>query len=455
MKDAVASFRDLDKNETIRVISHLDSDGICAASILINTFNNENIKYSLSIVQQVNEGLLFDLKNEKHQYYFFTDLGSGQFSKIAYILKGKKIFILDHHELDVQTESDNIVHINPHLFGINGSKEISGSGVVYLFCSHVNEKYKSMVHIALIGAIGDIQEHQGFLPLNDELLKEAKKQCKIQVKRGLRCFGMQTRPIHKVLEYSTDPYIPDVSGSESGAIKFLQQIGINPKDKNRWKKMINLSEGDMKKLVTGIIMKRINETDPEDVLGNIYILLDEEEGSPFRDAKEFSTLLNACGRLYKPSLGIGVCLGDKKLKKRAMEHMNNYKKEIIKAIHWYNDNKNSPSVVREDGFVIINAQKKILSTMIGTLASILSKSDEFEEGTYIMSLSHDQHNNTKVSLRVAGKNNSVDLRKIMREVTKHVNNAEAGGHKEAAGAIIPIKEEEKFIKIAKEVLGSK
>jgi RecJ-like exonuclease len=451
-KNAAESFKKIDKRETIRVISHLDSDGICAASILLHAFMHEGRKYSLSIVQQVNELLLLDLNKEHYKYYFFTDLGSGQFSKIAKILKDKVVFILDHHELDAQQNHDSIVHVNPHLFGINGSKEISGSGVVYIFCSFLHDKYKNMAHVALIGAIGDVQENQGFLKLNNEILEEAQKQKKIEVKRGLKFFGQQTRPIHKILEYSTDPYIPDVTGSESGAFNFLAELGIHPKHKNGWKRMIDLSDEDMKRLVTGIIMKRLDEENPEDILGNVYILSDEKAGSPFRDAKEFSTLLNACGRLNKPSLGIGVCLGDPKLKKKAIQHMNSYKREIVKAMNWYEQHKYDDAVINGDGFVIINAKNEILSTMIGTVASIISKSKEFKEGTYIMSLAQDPHHNTKVSLRISGKHKNVDVKRLMVEITGYIPDAEAGGHKEAAGAIILTLHEEKFIEIAQEML---
>jgi single-stranded-DNA-specific exonuclease len=451
-RDAAESFKKIDKRETIRVISHLDSDGICAASILLYAFMHEGRKYSLSIVQQVNELLLLDLHKEPYKNYFFTDLGSGQFSKIARILKDKEIFILDHHELDSQQKQDNIIHINPHLFGINGSKEISGSGVVYLFCSYLNDKYRTMAYVALIGAIGDVQENQGFMKLNNEILDEALKQHKIEVKRGLKFFGQQTRPIHKILEYSADPYIPDVTGSESGAFNFLAELGIHPKHKKAWKRMIDLSDEDMQKLVAGIIMKRFDEENPEDILGNVYILSDEKIGSPFKDAKEFSTLLNACGRLNKPSLGIGVCLGDPKLKKKAIQHMNSYKREIVKAMNWYEQHKSDDAIIKGDGFIIINAKKDILSTMIGTVASIISKSKEFEEGTYIMSLAQDPYHNTKVSLRISGKNKNVDVKRLMVEITSHIPDAEAGGHKEAAGAIISTQHEDKFIEIAQEIL---
>ena len=52
--------------------------------------------------------------------------------------------------------------MNPHLFDIDGSTEISGAGVVYLFCKALDGKNKDMAHIAIVGAIGDIQEDKGF-----------------------------------------------------------------------------------------------------------------------------------------------------------------------------------------------------------------------------------------------------------------------------------------------------
>ena len=121
-------------------------------------------------------------------------------------------------------------------------------------------------------------------------------------------------------------------------------------------------------------MKRLDEDNTEDVLGNVYILKNEKEESPTRDAKEFSTLLNACGRMDKASLGIGACLNDPKLKKKAISLMTVYKKEIVNSLRWYDDNKDGEFVIKENGLLIINAQDKIRPTLVGTLASILSHS---------------------------------------------------------------------------------
>lgn len=445
---ATDKFRELDKKETIRLISHLDADGIAACSILIRVLNNDNRKYSISIVQQLSKDIIDDLAKEKYKYFIFTDLGSGQIEYIKEKLKDKKIFILDHHKTE-KVKADDIVHINPHLYGIDGSKEIAGAGVVYLFASKLDKKIEELAHIAIIGAIGDVQEENGFKKLNDEILQTAIKKKKIKVIKGLRIFGAQTKPLHKVLEYSTDPYIPGVSGSESGAIQFLNQIGINPKNSNGWKKIVHLEDDELKKLVTGIIMKRLNEENPEDVLGQVYILTEEEKESPTRDAKEFSTLLNACGRMGKASLGIGVCLGDKKIKERAIKTLNDYRREIVNAIRWYEERKND--IIKGNGYIIVNAEDNIMPSIIGTLGSIISKSYNVER-TFVMTMARLLDGNTKISLRA--KNINIDLRDVIKEISEKID-GEYGGHMQAAGAIIATKKEKEFIDKAKLILEKK
>ena len=447
IKQAAERFKKTDKKNKIRIVSHLDSDGISACSILINALNLENRKYSVSIVQQLNQKVISEISKEDYDCFFFTDIGSGKLNDIRSLLADKDVFILDHHNPEDVDIGDSIIHINPHLFGIDGTKEISGAGVVYFFTKYLNKKNEGMAHIAIIGAIGDVQENNGFSRLNSEILGTAKSRGKIKVIRGLRVFGAQTKPLYRILQYCTDPYIPEVTGSESNAIQFLQQLGINPKQGNKWKKLVNLTDDEIKKLSAGIIIKRLDEENPEDIFGQVYILSDEEKESPLRDAKEFSTLLNACGRLNKASLGIGACLNDEKIKKKAIANLSKYKREIVKTMKWYNENKDSEDIIKKQGMLIINARDNIRASMIGTLASIISSSNEFDKITIIMSMARLLDEKTKVSLRVSDRKADVDLFKIISNIAEKVD-GEAGGHLRAAGAVIPTDMEKKFIEEA-------
>ena len=326
----------------------------------------------------------------------------------------------------------------------------------YLFSKAVDPIMEEYAHIAIIGAIGDMQEDNGFGRLNNEILATAVEKGKIKVIRGLRMFGAQTKPLHKILEYSTDPYIPGVSGSESGAIQFLHSCGINPKSgSGGWKKVRDLSEEDMRNMVTGVIMRRLGEGEPDDVLGNVYLLRQEEEGSPTKDAKEFATLLNACGRLGKASLGIGACIGDKAHKQKAIALMSEYKREIVNAMQWYEGNKGSSDVEKGDGYLIINVHDKVLPTIVGTMASIIARGNGIKPGTFILSLASLPDGSTKASIRCSGNrdNPHTDLKGTIDRIVEGIECCESGGHAHAAGAVLPSSMEATFLLNARRVLG--
>lgn len=449
---AVALFKSFDKTKSIRIISHLDSDGISAASILINALNQESMKHSISIIPQLSKDKLLDFAKEDYDYYFFTDLGSGHISLIEKVFTNKKVIILDHHEPEEYIQkTENIAFVNPHLCGIDGSKTVSGSGVVFLFTKTLNPIYENMAHIAIIGAIGDMQETNGFTGLNQQILDIALKHKKIEIRKGLKCFGQHSRPLYKVLEYSSEPHIPGVSNSESGAIQFLMQIGIDPKKDGQWRMISDLTNDEMQRLIAGVILKRVNEKNPDDVIGNLYILTDEEPGSPLRDAREFSTLLNSCGRTNKASLGIGVCLNDEEIRAKAMKNQNNYKKEIVKALKWYE--QNSDKIIHGNGYKIINAEENVLYTIVGTLASILAKGNDMKPNTYILSMARNpEDKQTKISLRHSGRvQQNPDLHSILNKIISKTG-GETGGHANAAGAVIETDKETEFINVAQEVL---
>jgi single-stranded-DNA-specific exonuclease len=439
VRHASQKFRKIRREEEIRVVSHLDADGICSSSLITKALERLGYKYNLKIVKQLSEEVLGELEKEDYSTYIFTDLGSGQYELITKYLPGRNIFILDHHSYDDKTPQDNIVLVNPHSFGIDGSNEISGAGVVYMFVEALDPANKDMAHIAVIGALGDVQEKEGFSGMNMSILKTAIEAGKVKVEKSLKWFGIETKPLYNLLAYS-DIFIPGVSRSESGAIQFLQEIGINPKTGDSWTRYNDLTEEQKGTLISSIVMKRNKESSPEDILCNRYILLSEPEFSPLRDLKEFATLLNACGRMDKAAYGVGACLNDEVSKKKALETLAEYRKEIVHALRWYDEGNH---VAKGEGYIIINAEDKVMPTIIGTLASIISNSPELKPGTKILSLARDANNITKVSLRVAG-NSDEDLREILSRIAEKTG-GESGGHKNAAGAIIPTSVEKEFI----------
>jgi single-stranded-DNA-specific exonuclease len=454
LKRTAEDFKKIDHSKTVKLVSNLDADGITAASIMVRTLERQNLSYSLTILHQLKESNAKELAEEDYNYYIFCDLGSGQLKSLNKHFKGKQVFVLDHHEVQGKPD-DNIVHINPHEFGFDSSKEVSAAGVCFFFARAVSKENEDLAYLAIIGAIGDVQEKNGFSGLNTMILDMAVKQKKIKVEKGLKLFGLQTRYLHKLLEYSSDLGIPGVTGSESGAVQFLNRLGIEPADhKGRWRTYNDLSNDEKKRLVAGIVMKRQTGSvkNPEDIFTNIYILEEEKPGH-FRDAKEFSTLLNSCGRLNNASLGIGACLNDKKQRAKAMASLMEYKKEIVSSMNWYKDHsarEKSDRIIKGSNYIIINAKDNVLSTMIGTMASMISKNSEMESNIFVLSMARNHDNTTKVSLRITGNPESVDLKSIVAELVERIG-GEAGGHQHAAGAIIDTEHENRFIEAAKEL----
>jgi single-stranded-DNA-specific exonuclease len=454
---AAEDFRKIDKSKTIKLVSNLDADGITAASIMVKVLERENLAYSLCILHQLKDDDAKELAGEDYKVYVFCDLGSGQLNSLNKHFNGKKVFILDHHEVQGKPE-ENIIHLNPHIFGFDNFSEISAAGMCFFFARAVDKKNEDLAHLAIIGAIGDVQEKNGFTGLNSIILDIAVKKKKIRVEKGLKLFGLQTRPIHKLLEYSSDLPIPDVTGSESGAVQFLKRLNIEPvNNKGKWRAFNDLGDDEKKRLAAGIVMNRQTGgiKNPEDIFTNVYLLEDEQPGH-FRDAKEFSTLLNSCGRMNNASLGIGACLGDKKQRAKAISSLMDYKKEIINSMNWYKEHcsrEKSDRIIKGSNYIIINAKDNVLSTMIGTIASMISKNNDIEENIFVLSMARNPDNTTKVSLRVSGNPKGVDLKSIVAELVERVG-GEAGGHQLAAGAIIDTNQEDKLIGEAKALFES-
>jgi len=452
IRDGVEYFNSIPQNKSIRLVGHLDADGICASAIMINALMKLNRRYALTTMPTLTEDSLTEIGEEPEEYFIFVDLGYGNLDAVGKVLTKKHIIILDHHIPQSDTVYSNVSQINPHLCNIDGSDEISGAGVVFMFTRELlNGSNIEMSRIAIVGAVGDIQEHDGFKRLNREILELAVTNRLIEVKKGLKFFGVQTKPIHKLLQYSSDIIIPGVTGSESGSINFMIKLGIDPQTKKGFKKISDLTEDEKKRLIAGIITHKTKES-TEDVLTNTYILLDEKEDTSFRDAKEFATLLNSCGRLNKASIGIGACLNDQRMKSMALDNLSDYRRELVNALNWYKENSDSGKIIKNKKYIIINAEDEVMPTMIGTLGSILSKSPDLGKNTFILSLARNHDDTTKISLRITGNSDAVSLKEIIEEIISKINHGSSGGHSHAAGAVISTDKEDDFIHAAEQVL---
>ncbi len=429
---------------TIRVFGQYDADGITATSIFVKAMLREGKKLHVTILKQLTEANQKRVLESSEKVIVFLDFGSGQLDFLN-TLKDKQIIIVDHHQLQGRPE-ENIVQINPLDFGI--TKNISSSGASYLLAKTIDNSNKDLSELAIIGAIGDSQAETtengwGLEGINKMILNDAVEAHKVSVHKGLRLWGRTTRAMHKALEYSIDSYIPGISGSETGSVSFLQELGIQLKKENgEWRTLSDLSVEEQKKLASGIIAQRIhgNRQNPEWIFGDVYEFLDRPE--EFRDAAEFATMLNACGKMGKPYLGVQLCIGNSNVSWKVTDLLDNYRKKIGSAVSWIGQNREKIKKETDHGLYLI-AGDRISEHIISNVISIIHKNNGVSKPILGFAVSEEGF---KISARatdeeVAG---GINLKLIMETASKEVG-GEGGGHAAAAGASIPAESLEAFI----------
>ena len=427
VKLVVEEFMKKLNEQEVCIISHFDTDGITSASIMIQTLKKLDKKFSLKIVKSLNKEFINELPKDK--VILFLDLASGSLTHIK-DANLNNVFIIDHHEI-TQKIPEDIKIINPHL--INKQK-ISGSGLTYLFCKEINPEIKELSKLAILGMIGDCLEKE-IDSLNNGILEESG----VQRKRGLLIYP-STRPINRVLEYSSNPYIPEVTGNMTGVLELLREIGLNP-EKGKYKSLIELDEKEMKNLTTAILLRN-PKIKNKDLIGDIFLL---KMFNKTEDARDLSAIINACSRSGKPELAVQYCLEIPSAKKEAELTHIKYKQNLITGLNFVSETEK----IEGKGFVIINAQSNIKDTMIGTITSIISNSQLYEEGTIIATLAY-YEDKIKVSARIVGRNGR-NIKEILERIV-NLTGGEIGGHEHAAGCIISRGKEREFIDLLKKNL---
>ncbi len=236
------------KSQEIHIVSHIDADGITAGSIAYQTIDRLGKSCSIEFVKQLDKEILERLKNDHYELVWFTDLGSSISNNYSEINK----IITDHHAVPDGSNYD--FHLNPHLFGLDGSYEISGAGVTYLVSRAIDKKNIDLSSLAIVGACGDLQDrrHSKLFGKNRDILNEGEKAGEIKSQIDIRYFGRETRPIYKLLQYASDPVIPGLSGRESSCIYFLQELGIRMQDGDNWRKWIDLNKDEKRLIISNI-----------------------------------------------------------------------------------------------------------------------------------------------------------------------------------------------------------
>jgi single-stranded-DNA-specific exonuclease len=426
----------LNRENVVRVISHNDSDGISAAGVICNAISQEGGKFHVTLVPRLKEEVLDRLSREKYKLFYFCDMGSAYIERIGR-LKGQAI-IADHHQT-MDTAGDdqaNLVHVNPHLFGMDGTRDISASGVTYLTIRPL--KKQELSALALVGAVGDMQHSKGFQGVNNTILNEALKSGVVEEREDLKIVGIAEEPLYKSLSHTFQPAMPGISGDLEGSQSFLEKIGIS-----YGIKFTELADEEK-----DLLRERLTCLNPL-IFGPVYST--PHEPPAIRNIQDYSQLLDACGKNKRYATGLSICLGDRESAlPEGMELLRKYQKSLMKAVEWIR----REGAEEMDSVQYLYTEDKEKKSIMGTLASIGIELELLNPQKPVLTLSR-MHELVKVSGRTTVEltHKGVNLGFALEQASKSFSGA-GGGHNIAAGAVLPYKNLENFKNLVNEVVSS-
>ncbi|MDO8538131.1 MAG: DHH family phosphoesterase [archaeon] len=447
----IASF--LKQEDNFVVVNHFDADGLSSGSIIIKALQRENKSFQIKTTKQIYHATIEEIK-QLGEKIIFIDFGSGQLDLLQQSFS--QFAVIDHHQT-MPVEHD--LHFNPLLFGFDGGFELSGAGAAYFIAKEMNKKNFDLSPLAIVGAVGDIQDMSGkLIGLNREILKEAEENKLILTEIDLRMFGRITRPLAQYLSFSSTPVIPFLTANEENCYKFLRNLGIELKVGEKWRTYSMLSLNEKQQLTSGLLTHLVehglSEEKARNLIGEVYTLLNEKTNSPLRDAKEFATLLNACGRNSRTEIGIQVCLGDRDIYyNQALSLLAEHRLLLRNSIEWVKKN----GIKEFQNFYLFDARENIPESIVGIVAGMLYGSGIIEADKPIIAFANEANGGIKVSGRATQQlvENGINLGKSFKEIASELHEKSlGGGHKIAAGCLIQANEKELFLQKLEEKLSS-
>ncbi|MEM3160446.1 MAG: DHH family phosphoesterase [Nitrososphaera sp.] len=440
----------------IAVVTHIDADGITSGSIMATALARMGAKYTVRTVSDMNPATIDRMKAEDHEFYIITDLGGGMAANFRKAL-GDKWVVIDHHQIpeqEIVTDDAGQV-MNAWKYGIDGGIEVPAGGMAYMVASALDRKNRDLSCLAVVSAVGDRQDQgdkRSFTGLNSEILDTAKSMGLVNVDLDIMLTGRETRPLHEALAFTSFPFIDGLTWNRDNCYSIFKNAGIKLKENGRWRVPAEFSQEEKSAILDAIakFVATSNKSSTgviDDLIGYVYTLAGEDKRSQLRDAREFATLLNACGRIGKPGVGVAICMGDRNAMLTAGEEINaQYRttlRNYISAIFsekWRVTDDGANAFVNGDGLVV--------QDMLGAVSSLLSGSPTLAgrlvfvrtlapDGTYKFS--------SRKSLGCASRAN---LGLVMRHCAESAKGT-GGGHAAAAGCRIPSSSLDSFLSCLK------
>ncbi len=424
----------IENEHVVRIISHNDADGLTSAGIFANAIRKQGGKFHVTILPRLMDSNVKELKKSRYKLFIFSDMGSAKLEAISKLKSD--VIIADHHQIpddsDVSETNNEFIHVNPHLYDIDGTKDVSGSGLSYLSVHDFG--YYELAGLALTGACGDMQFKYGPTGINKLILDEAVKEDAMNVEDSLKLAYSTTEKLVNALTYTYNPVLNDLSGDMNNCSQLLDELSI-PRDKL----LGDLTSDEYERLKDALV--DVNK----DIYGKVYTINNIRR--ELSNIEEYSNLLNACGKNKEYSAAISIQLGNYNQMEYAKRLLSDYAKSMQRGIEWIKREKST----QLDNIQYIYTEDKKLKQVAAPVSSIGIDLGILPDKPILSLMRMD--NLLKISSRTTDNmvEKGVNLGVIMNEVSNNYNGS-GGGHNIAAGATIPYDQMDNFVHMADEMV---
>jgi len=451
--DEVASFlrTHLANRSRTKVITHTDADGVAAAALLARCLCAYDVPFHVRFTRPLNAQEIAELGREDYDLFVFLDQGSGQASAIhKFVLgAGHPVLILDHHPGELPEHPD-LAYLNPHACGLNGAKDVSAAGAVYSAIEQVDKRFRSLVGLAVVGAIGDRQEFfSGFTGVNEVLVKRAVDLGMLRASDGLRLIGRALCSAVECLRLSIRPYLREISGDLAASRALLDALGIPPSmaiAELGGETEVRLRDALFARAGTAAMSEDFCHT----LWGAIYTDATGELVGP-GEAREYVAMLDACCKLKKQEMGFAAALGDGSAGNEAVALLRRYQEEMVGVLGWLVAHAGEFKLTLKMRYIY--AGKSIEPPMLGEALSLAMESGLVATDRPVVGMVDVGADEVKISARatpglaMAG----VDVGRAMARAAEAVG-GDGGGHDVSAAARVPRARVEEFIAKLDEIL---
>ena len=110
---AEAIAEEAGKGSNFLVYSHIDADGIAAATVMGAALARTEAPFRLRTVRQIDRNVVAETSAEKPDALIFVEIGSGYLDLIGSEASSRRVLVIDHHPPS-GTVGPNMIHVNPH-----------------------------------------------------------------------------------------------------------------------------------------------------------------------------------------------------------------------------------------------------------------------------------------------------------------------------------------------------